>query len=1271
VQTLTSQLSAPEPLTATLVTSILREPGSGKPLIDESLTARAEPLSTQGSVWAVYVWFAAAGSYTLATSGGATATLKFGRDDDLQSVVNDGGRFQLSDVVAGVRYRLELALSAPGTLQVQGASSPIGVSIDSYARLSMAIARLRKALDLLLALETTDTELGYLRALPGALTLDALPLALVTDGTAAKATFAALLPWLDLTAARRKLGPGKRVVDALAAARRTYDAPKQDAQFLSDFDAALAALTGWKPDFVQRARAALGYAVKTTQAAATWTLELPELTTGSGLRAFVDAGSALSRLGLNPDDVVRWAKQPVDRGVATKLRAAVKGRYAPSAWRHVAQPLFDGLRKKQRDALVAYLTHLPGAPFGQTQDELFESLLFDPGTEPPVLASRIQLAISSVQLFVQRCLMSLEPQVASSIIDAERWEWMSRYRLWEVNRKMFLWPENLLDSVFRDDKTHLFRELEATMLQGDVSDDLVRGALYKYLTDFERIARLDMMTMYFEPGVSADGSTVHVIGRTQQAPFKYFYRSCSSRMWTPWEPLGIEVEGDHLALTVWRGRMHLFWVTFFAKAESNSTVSSTTITDASKLTSREMAADTAIQLQLHWVEQIQGKWVNRSSTSTFVDARLFRNARAADAKEKREGFFVRVVVDPMGTSELGDDVLELHISHGSVAHRFILFSKLAPPGFDERGAGPATPPFAGGVPEATKWIGLDSLRAEFISDETQTDGQITSRQAAPFTLLEQSPHYSLLFPSNEIRLDETESVPRAAGTPAGYVFAPQGAQHVVYRAQDSNIHDLWWTPNGWFHSNASAAAGAEPATSDPHGYPLDEQYMQCVAYVSGKKLLELSWSQLDALGPNADGDPTAAWRVDTLLDGALDPQMLPVGRPLGGVFTPQRGVVVRTSDSRLVAAVEGPTAGTWNVQSLIPDGVPLALGNPTGFALMQTTAGVSKVLSRHVFYLGTDGHIHELRYTPPSSPVALGLWVHTDLTVAASAPASASDSQPASYAFLGQQSLHVVYRSADGVIHELYAGATGGWAHNPIGAVFGKAAGDPAGYVTERYGVQHVVYRGVDQHVHELWWDAGGWHENVLTKAVREAPLAAGEPAGYSFESQGTQHVVYRAEDGGLRELWWAPYSWNLGHYELAKPDLDPIGPLVAPFFFEDLTLPHTFFVEPSLAERTIHDWEEYVVTTEEYVRDRIPFPTGVKQWFRDEVKIAPSDVGVLTSPPVLGGDLLDAPVLIATKKGVFSASGAVRRRLSSRRRQPRQRVRHREYAWPIRCRAS
>jgi hypothetical protein len=1234
LQTLSAQMGAPEPLITTLVTSVFRDPVTGKPLIEESLASRAGALPSEGTTWRYYAWFAAAGTYTITTPKTGAGTLKFGPMDDVKAVAGTDGVFTLEDVRVGERYRFELTLSSSGAISVQGNAVVMGISVDEYERYSSTIARLRKAVDMLVALEMTPSEIDHVLSHPAALRLDALPLAEVTDNSAARSTFAALKPWIDVAAARRKYGAGDRMVEVLRSARRSYDVPNQEAAFETALDEALSALTGWKTPFIETVRTALGYAVKTTPTSGTFVIEVPGLDTGAALRSVTDAVAALIRLGLKPEDVVAWSTKAITPDIARKVRSALKGRYAPAAWRRIAQPIFDALRKKQRDALVAYLTHLAGAPYGETREELFEYLLLDPGTEPAVLASRIQLAISSVQLFVLRCLMNLEEEtVAPSIIDAKRWEWMSRYRVWEVNRKMFVTPENWLDPEFRDDKTHLFRELEGALLQGDVSDDLVRTALYTYLQGLEAIARLDMMTMYFEPGASADGSTVHVIGRTQNAPYKYYYRKCSSRMWTPWEPLGVEVEGEHLALTVWRGRMHLFWVMFFQKAQGKDTAGS--IKDAGDQRASALSAEKVVQLQLNWVEQIQGKWLNRSSTQTFLEARQFSGMDASSVESNRD-FFLHVKIDARDPGLAGDDVLELHISHpgATTGERFRVFSKLAAPALEDAGTAPTPGPMNGIIARATKWVGEAPLSVQFIAESTQEDGKAPVSVPHEFRILEQGHAYRLLFPSNEVRLGGNETVPPASGRASGYVFAPQNAQHVVYRGTDGNIHDLWWTANGWFHSHAGAAAGADPATSDPHGYPLDELFVHCVAYAANRKLLELSWSQLDSLGDDAEGDATAAWRVETLFEAPSDVSK-PVGRPFGGVFSPKRGGVYRTADGGLWAAVEGATPGSWDNLRLNGGTAPAIASDPAGLIMTETSAGVTTVKSRHVFFRGADGNLHELR-----SDAAGTTWSHTNITLATGSPQPAPDAHPSAYAFQGQKTLHVVYRAMDGVIHELW-GPVGVWNHNAIGAAFGLAAGDPSGYVTEFGGTQHVVYRAKDDQIHELWWSAAGWQENILTQAVNDAPKAEGDPTGYSFERRGTQHVVYPASHGQLRELWWDLTGWHLGRYELAKPDMDPIGPLIAPFFFEDQEAPYTFFVEPSLAEKTVHDWKEYVVTTEEYVQHKVPISIGAVALFPGLSAVEVSDLGVLQPPS--RDRLFRDDLLVSTSKGVFSSAGGVR----------------------------
>ena len=129
--------------------------------------------------------------------------------------------------------------------------------------------------------------------------------------------------------------------------------------------------------------------------------------------------------------------------VAAALRNAIKAHYTPDLWRPIAQSVFDPLRQAKRDALCAYVLNLPGIQnFGVIDTNgLFEYFLVDPGMEPVVQTSRIRLAISSVQTFIQRCFLNLEKEVKPSIIDSGQWDWMKRYRVWEANRKISSGPK--------------------------------------------------------------------------------------------------------------------------------------------------------------------------------------------------------------------------------------------------------------------------------------------------------------------------------------------------------------------------------------------------------------------------------------------------------------------------------------------------------------------------------------------------------------------------------------------------------------------------------------------------------------------------------------------------------------------------------------------------------------------------------------------------------------------------------------------------------------
>jgi hypothetical protein len=238
--------------------------------------------------------------------------------------------------------------------------------------------------------------------------------------------------------------------------------------------------------------------------------------------------------------------------------------------------------------------------------------------------------------------------------------------------------------------------------------------------------------------------------------------------------------------------------------------------------------------------------------------------------------------------------------------------------------------------------------------------------------------------------------PGAAGDPSGYMFDATNTQHVVYRAGNGHIHEMWWdAADGWHDGDLTSVTGAPDAAGDPSGYMFDAQGTQ------------------------------------------------------------------------------------------------------------------------HVVYRAGNGHIHEMWWDAADG------WHDGDLTSVTGGPGAAGD--PSGYMLDATNTQHVVYRAGNGHIHEMWWDAADGWHDGDLTSVTGGpgAAGDPSGYMLDAQGTQHVVYRAGNGHIHEMWWDAaGGWHDGDLT-SVTGAPDAAGDPSGYMFDAQGTQHVVYRAGNGHIHEMWW------------------------------------------------------------------------------------------------------------------------------------------------------
>ncbi|HEY9431906.1 MAG TPA: neuraminidase-like domain-containing protein [Blastocatellia bacterium] len=389
-------------------------------------------------------------------------------------------------------------------------------------------------------------------------------------------------------------------------------------------------------------------------------------------RRVYDALSLIRKMGISASALIKATTNEPTGVVAHDFLSALRARFDAADWRDLVRPINDAMRGLQRDALVAYILHLmrsnPASEHIDTPEKLFEYFLMDVQMEPSMQTSRIRHALSSAQLFIERCLMNLEPRVRPNRLNAGQWEWMKRYRVWEANRKVFLYPENWLEPELRDDKSPFFKEIESELLQSDITEEAATGAVLNYLSKLDEVAKLEPCGIHHIPADLAERTSEidHVIARTSGANRKYYYRRREDSYWTPWEQINLDIEDNPVMPYVWNGRLLLFWLRIIKQAPIDPNGLSTSSTKTGKITEyslSELKSDAqagakvntkmTVQAVLCWSEYYNGKWqptktsdVNRPTHLGSYDA---AGAGAFNRTNYRLGFFeepdaLRVVI---------------------------------------------------------------------------------------------------------------------------------------------------------------------------------------------------------------------------------------------------------------------------------------------------------------------------------------------------------------------------------------------------------------------------------------------------------------------------------------------------------------------------------------------------------------------------------------------------------------------------------------------------
>jgi hypothetical protein len=273
--------------------------------------------------------------------------------------------------------------------------------------------------------------------------------------------------------------------------------------------------------------------------------------------------------------LVAWGGVPADELAAQALAASALGalkaqQTSDAAWLTVASSLMDPIRQRRADALRTYLISQRDASgtliYGDA-DGLFNYFLIDIQMSPCQVTSRVVQAYIAVQIFVERCFMNLETTLWNSsdpgvtvnpLADDtwSQWQWMSRYRIWEANREVFLYPENWLIESERPNRTEIYQKFEQEVRQGTLTRDYLETTVLNYIDRLDGLAHLLVTGTYQDSQTGA----IYVVARSLSDPPTFYIRSCVNQAWTGWTQIMADIKAHQAIPAVYRGRVCVFWM---------------------------------------------------------------------------------------------------------------------------------------------------------------------------------------------------------------------------------------------------------------------------------------------------------------------------------------------------------------------------------------------------------------------------------------------------------------------------------------------------------------------------------------------------------------------------------------------------------------------------------------------------------------------------------------------------------------------------------------
>ncbi|MEY1424818.1 neuraminidase-like domain-containing protein [Morganella morganii] len=211
---------------------------------------------------------------------------------------------------------------------------------------------------------------------------------------------------------------------------------------------------------------------------------------------------------------------------------------------------------------------------------VYKYLLIDTEISEEIKTTRIAEAISCIQLYVNHCLNNLEEEVQDSVRTHSffrDWEtYNRRYSTWAALSMLVYYPENYIDPVIRAGKTAMMDNLQQRISQEGIKKEAIDDAFRTYLTEFDQVADLNVISAYHDEIDIKKGKT-YLIGHSGLSAGSYYIRRINheninikekievpSFAWSDWCKIecGMNPYKNIIRPVIFNSRLYIFWLEY-------------------------------------------------------------------------------------------------------------------------------------------------------------------------------------------------------------------------------------------------------------------------------------------------------------------------------------------------------------------------------------------------------------------------------------------------------------------------------------------------------------------------------------------------------------------------------------------------------------------------------------------------------------------------------------------------------------------------------------